>query len=91
MYLGSRLSQNPGELTKLVGQASPATSVLELAEQVEEVGANRPKDAAGRHIHAALVGSTADKLEVESQGQIAEYDTRILTLSVLKGFFAGRR
>ncbi len=30
---------------------------------------------------------SASAIEIEYQGQIAEYDTRILTLSVLKGFF----
>ena len=30
---------------------------------------------------------SADSIETKYQGQIAEHDTRILTLSVLKGFF----
>jgi D-3-phosphoglycerate dehydrogenase len=36
-----------------------------------------------------LNGSVPSLLEVEYQGQIADYDTRILTLSVLKGLFSG--
>jgi D-3-phosphoglycerate dehydrogenase len=36
---------------------------------------------------ASLSGSSAATLEIEYQGQIAGYDTRILTLSLLKGFF----
>lgn len=40
-------------------------------------------------LHAGLSGSAPETIEIEYQGQIAEYDTRILTLSVLKGFFAG--
>jgi D-3-phosphoglycerate dehydrogenase / 2-oxoglutarate reductase len=36
---------------------------------------------------ASLVGPGNDSLEVEYQGQIAGYDTRILTLSLLKGYF----
>lgn len=39
-------------------------------------------------IFAGLCGECAGGLEIEYQGQIAEYDTRILTLSVLKGFFS---
>ena len=40
-------------------------------------------------LYAGLAGSAPSVLEIEYQGQIAEYDTRILTLSVLKGFFGG--
>jgi D-3-phosphoglycerate dehydrogenase len=36
-----------------------------------------------------LNGGVPSLLEVEYQGQIADYDTRILTLSVLKGLFSG--
>ncbi len=36
---------------------------------------------------ASLSGPANDTLEVEYQGQIAGYDTRILTLSLLKGYF----
>ena len=39
-------------------------------------------------IAAGLCRSCSGPLEVEYQGQIAEYDTRILTLSLLKGFFS---
>jgi D-3-phosphoglycerate dehydrogenase len=38
-------------------------------------------------LYAGLAGRSPDVLEVTYAGQIAEYDTRILTLSVLKGFF----
>lgn len=34
-------------------------------------------------------GGAPNTLEVEYQGQLADYDTRILTLSVLKGVFGG--
>lgn len=37
----------------------------------------------------ALAGSGVSELEVQYQGTIAEQDTRILTLSVLKGFLQG--
>lgn len=36
---------------------------------------------------AGLAGGAKGALEISYDGQIAEYDTRILTLSVLKGFF----
>jgi D-3-phosphoglycerate dehydrogenase len=38
-------------------------------------------------LYAGLSGAAPSVLEIEYQGHIAEYDTRILTLSVLKGFF----
>ncbi|MCO5319245.1 MAG: phosphoglycerate dehydrogenase [Microthrixaceae bacterium] len=38
-------------------------------------------------IFAGLCDECSDAIDIEYQGQIAEYDTRILTLSVLKGFF----
>ena len=47
---------------------------LSLAEQI------------GR-IFGGLCTQCSSGLEIEYQGQIAEYDTRILTLSLLKGFF----
>ena len=38
-------------------------------------------------LFASLVGSLPDSLEVCTEGDIAGYDTRILSLAVLKGFF----
>jgi D-3-phosphoglycerate dehydrogenase len=38
-------------------------------------------------LFASLVGSAPAQLEICTEGGIAEYDDRILTLSVLKGFF----
>jgi len=38
-------------------------------------------------LYAGLSGAAPNTMEIEYQGQIADYDTRILTLSVLKGFF----
>ncbi len=40
-------------------------------------------------LFASLVGGVPDLLEVCTEGEIAEYDDRIIVLSVLKGFFAG--
>ncbi len=38
-------------------------------------------------LYAGLAGAVPDSLEITYQGEIGQYDTRILTLSVLKGFF----
>ena len=38
-------------------------------------------------LYAGLAAGVPDVLEIEYQGQLADYDTRILTLSVLKGVF----
>ena len=38
-------------------------------------------------LYAGLANSAPPVLEIAYEGQIADYDTRILTLSVLKGFF----
>jgi alkylation response protein AidB-like acyl-CoA dehydrogenase len=59
VYLGSMIVRNPGEFARLVDRAGPAAPVLKLVEQVEQVGANPPDDAAGRHVHAAVVGELA--------------------------------
>ena len=39
-------------------------------------------------LFASLVGKTPSTLEISTTGDIGGYDTRILTLSALKGFFA---
>ncbi|MBI2705065.1 MAG: phosphoglycerate dehydrogenase [Actinobacteria bacterium] len=39
-------------------------------------------------LFASLTGHTTGEIDIEYQGQIAGYDTRILTLSLLKGFFS---
>jgi D-3-phosphoglycerate dehydrogenase / 2-oxoglutarate reductase len=43
----------------------------------------------GRLAMALAEGSSADRLEVEFLGRIAEHDTRLLTLSVLQGILSG--
>ncbi|HEV7758115.1 MAG TPA: ACT domain-containing protein, partial [Acidimicrobiales bacterium] len=40
-------------------------------------------------LYCGLAGGAPKVLEIEYQGQLADYDTRILTLSVLKGMFSG--
>ena len=55
VYLGTMLVREPDQFAKLVHQAHPTAQVLNLIDQVAEVGANRPDDAAAQHIHAAVV------------------------------------
>jgi D-3-phosphoglycerate dehydrogenase len=72
----------------LAGDFVPYAVNVSAAEASETV---RPylglAEQLGR-IFAGLCGTCSGGLEIEYQGQIAEYDTRILTLSVLKGFFS---
>jgi alkylation response protein AidB-like acyl-CoA dehydrogenase len=56
VYLGTTLIRSPHEFGKLVHCAQPAPQVLKLVDQVAEVAASRPDDAAAQHIHAATVG-----------------------------------
>ena len=71
----------------LAGDFVPFAVNVSAAEASETVRPFLPLAERLGRIHAALAGPTADKLEIEYQGQLADYDTRILTLSVLKGFF----
>ena len=72
----------------LAGDFVPYAVNVSAAEASETV---RPylglAERLGR-IFAGLAGATDGPLEIEYQGQLAEYDTRILTLSVEKGFFS---
>jgi D-3-phosphoglycerate dehydrogenase len=71
----------------LAGDFVPYAVNVSAAEASETV---RPYLALGEQlgrIFAGLCGQISDGLEIEYQGQIAEFDTRILTLSLLKGFF----
>jgi alkylation response protein AidB-like acyl-CoA dehydrogenase len=56
VYLGTMLVRNPDEFAKLVHQAHPTAPVLELIDQVAQIGAKRPDDASAQHVHAAVVG-----------------------------------
>ncbi|XVU27938.1 acyl-CoA dehydrogenase family protein [Actinoplanes sp. CA-054009] len=59
VYLGTTLVRRPDRFTKLVRQVYPAAPVLQLIDQVAEIAADRPGDAAAQHIHAAVVGELA--------------------------------
>ncbi|MGB3412678.1 MAG: phosphoglycerate dehydrogenase [Microthrixaceae bacterium] len=72
----------------LAGDFVPYAVNVEAAEAAETV---RPYLALAEQIgrvFAGLCGQCSDQIEIEYQGEIGAYDTRILTLSVLKGFFS---
>jgi D-3-phosphoglycerate dehydrogenase len=61
------------------------------AEDVEELGPFLPLCASLGSIAAALAeGSSVDAIEAEYLGGIAERDTRLLTVQVLKGVLSGK-
>ncbi|HEU0025171.1 MAG TPA: phosphoglycerate dehydrogenase [Thermoleophilaceae bacterium] len=60
------------------------------AEDLEALGGFLPLARALGHIATALAeGTSIDAVEVEYRGRIAERDTRLLTVQVLKGVLAG--
>jgi D-3-phosphoglycerate dehydrogenase len=60
------------------------------AEDMEELGAFLPlSDALGRIGVALAEGTSIDAVEAEYLGRIAERDTRLLTVQVLKGILRG--
>jgi D-3-phosphoglycerate dehydrogenase len=71
----------------LAGDFVPYAVNVSAAEASETVRPYLPLGEQLGRIFAGLCGTCSSALEIEYQGQIAEYDTRILTLSVLKGFF----
>jgi D-3-phosphoglycerate dehydrogenase / 2-oxoglutarate reductase len=71
----------------LAGDFVPYAVNVSAAEASETVRPYLPLAEQLGRIFAGLCGTLHEALEIEYQGHIAEYDTRILTLSVLKGFF----
>ena len=71
----------------LAGDFVPYAVNVSAAEASETVRPYLPLAERLGRVFAGLCGSCAEPIEIEYQGHIAEYDTRILTLSVLKGFF----
>ena len=78
------------------GAAGPGRRVRAVRRERERRRGGRDRaavPAAGRAPRAACSPSLAegvpDTVEVAYEGQLADYDTRILTLSVLKGLFGG--
>ena len=70
----------------LAGEFVPFAVNVNAAEASETV---RPFLALAERLGAifAGLGGAADRLEISYEGEIGGYDTRILTLSLLKGFF----
>jgi D-3-phosphoglycerate dehydrogenase len=72
------------------GVVSTAVNIPAVsAEDMEVLGPFVPLAQRLGRIAAALAESV-ERIEVEHMGRIAERDTRLLTLSVLNGLFAGR-
>jgi D-3-phosphoglycerate dehydrogenase len=71
----------------LGGDFVPFAVNVSAAEASETVRPFLPLAERLGGLFAALLPELPDELRVEYQGQLADYDTRILTLSVQKGFF----
>ena len=72
----------------LAGDFVPYAVNVSAAEASETVRPYLPLAERLGRVFAGLCGQCSNAIEIEYQGHIAEYDTRILTLSVLKGFFS---
>lgn len=74
-------------LLALAGDFVPFAVNVNAAEVPEAVKAYLPlAEALGRFL-ASLEGSLPDTIQIEYEGQLASGDTRLLSLSVLKGIF----
>ncbi|MBA2283618.1 MAG: phosphoglycerate dehydrogenase [Acidimicrobiia bacterium] len=74
----------------LAGDFVPFAVNVSAAEASETVRPFLPLAERLGRLWSSLTDGIPAVLEVEYQGQLADYDTRILTLSVLKGVFGGR-
>ena len=72
----------------LAGEFVPFAVNVGAAEASETVRPFLPLAERLGRLFAVLAGELPPALEVEYQGGLADYDTRILTLSVLKGLFS---
>jgi D-3-phosphoglycerate dehydrogenase len=73
----------------LAGDFVPFAVNVSAAEASETVRPFLPLAERLGEIYGGLAASAPPVLEIEYAGQIADYDTRILTLSALKGLFGG--
>ena len=71
----------------LAGEFVPFAVNVNAAEASETVRPFLPLAEKLGALFAALSGGAPPTIKIEYQGQLADYDTRILTLAVLKGFF----
>ena len=75
-------------LLALAGDFVPFAVNVSAAEASETVRPFLPLAERLGRLYASLNEGVPETLQIEYQGQLADYDTRILTLSVLKGVFA---
>jgi D-3-phosphoglycerate dehydrogenase / 2-oxoglutarate reductase len=75
-------------LLALAGEFVPFAVNVGAAEASETVRPFLPLAERLGRLFASLTGGSPDQLEVCAEGDLAGYDTRIVTLAVLKGFFA---
>jgi D-3-phosphoglycerate dehydrogenase len=73
----------------LAGDFVPFAVNVSAAEASETVRPYLPLAERLGSLYSGLAGSAPTVLEIEYAGALADYDTRILTLSVLKGVFGG--
>jgi D-3-phosphoglycerate dehydrogenase / 2-oxoglutarate reductase len=71
----------------LAGDFVPFAVNVSADEASETVRPFLPMAEKIGELFAAFGAASVDTLEIEYQGQLADYDTRILSLSLLKGFF----
>ena len=76
-------------LLALAGEFVPFAVNVSAAEASETVRPYLPLTERLGQLFAELNEGASTALEVEYQGALADYDTRILTLSALKGLFTG--
>ncbi len=74
-------------LLALSGEFVPFAVNVSAAEASETVRPYLPLAEQLGRFFSSMYGGLPERLEVDYQGSLAEYDTRILTLSVLKGLF----
>jgi D-3-phosphoglycerate dehydrogenase / 2-oxoglutarate reductase len=72
----------------LAGEFVPFAVNVSAAEASETVRPFLPLAELLGRLLASMCGGSGPVLEVSYEGQLAEYDTRICTLNVMKGFFA---
>lgn len=75
-------------LLALAGDFVPFAVNVEAAEASEALRPYLPLAERLGRLFASLVGGTPDTLEVCVEGDIAMHDTRILSLSAMKGYFS---
>ena len=71
----------------LAGEFVPFAVNVDAAEASETVRPFLPLAERLGRLFASLAGGLPPTVEVSYEGQLADYDTRILTLSVMKGLF----